>query len=100
MPLIDNSRSNDAVQSSICNGISHTTIIESVRDPDYRHNDPNRRQKIVIVGLGMVAISFMYVASLVDKDRSREGLSTNHRYYQIVRKSSNKMQRDASTTLL
>lgn len=69
MPLIDNSRSNDAVQSSICNGISHTTIIESVRDPDYRHNDPNRRQKIVIVGLGMVAISF--IEKIVKQDAER-----------------------------
>ncbi|KAH1572434.1 hypothetical protein KXW50_006292 [Aspergillus fumigatus] len=69
MPLIDNSRSNDAVQSSICNGISHMTIIESVRDPDYRHNNPNRRQKIVIVGLGMVAISF--IEKIVKQDAER-----------------------------
>jgi nitrite reductase (NAD(P)H) len=69
MPLIDGLRNNDAVHSSISNGISHARVIEPVRDLDYRHNDPNRRQKIVVVGLGMVAISFMYVASLMDKER-------------------------------
>jgi nitrite reductase (NAD(P)H) len=100
MPLIDSSRNDDAVHSSISNGISHATVVESVRDLDYRHNDPNRRQKIVVVGLGMVAISFMYVASSMDKDRSREGLPTNYRYHRIVRKSSSKMQRGASTILL
>lgn len=71
MPLIDGSRNNDAVHSSISNGISHARVVEPVRDLDCGRNDPNRRQKIVVVGLGMVAISFMYVPSLMDKERSR-----------------------------
>ncbi|PKX94084.1 nitrite reductase niiA [Aspergillus novofumigatus IBT 16806] len=69
MPLIDSSRNNDAVHSSISNGISHATVVESVRDRDYRHNDPNRRQKIVVVGLGMVAISF--IEKIVKQDAER-----------------------------
>ncbi|RHZ52030.1 nitrite reductase niiA [Aspergillus thermomutatus] len=59
MPLIDSSRNNDAVHSSISNGISYARVIEPVGDLDHRQNDPNRRQKIVVVGLGMVAISFI-----------------------------------------
>jgi nitrite reductase (NAD(P)H) len=99
MPLIDSSRNSDAVHSSISNGIPHARV-EPVGDLDYRHNDPNRRQKIVVVGLGMVAISFMYVAGSMGKERSQEVSSTNYRYHLIVRKLSNKMQRDASTILL
>ncbi|GIK04556.1 hypothetical protein Aspvir_008639 [Aspergillus viridinutans] len=68
MPLIDGSRNNDAVHSSISNGISHARV-EPVGDLDYRHNDPNRRQKIVVVGLGMVAISF--IEKIVKQDAER-----------------------------
>lgn len=71
MPLIDGPRSNDAVHNSLSNGISHASL-EPVRELDYGHNDPNRRQKIVVVGLGMVAISFMCVASLMDQERSEK----------------------------
>ncbi|GFF30107.1 nitrite reductase [NAD(P)H] [Aspergillus udagawae] len=68
MPLIDSSRNSDAVHSSISNGIPHARV-EPVGDLDYRHNDPNRRQKIVVVGLGMVAISF--IEKIVKQDAER-----------------------------
>ncbi|RLL99548.1 hypothetical protein CFD26_104906 [Aspergillus turcosus] len=69
MPLIDGLRNNDAVHSSISNGISHARVVEPVRDLDYGRNDPNRRQKIVVVGLGMVAISF--IEKIVKQDAER-----------------------------
>ncbi|KAF7113681.1 hypothetical protein CNMCM5793_003037 [Aspergillus hiratsukae] len=68
MPLIDGPRSNDAVHNSLSNGISHASL-EPVRELDYGHNDPNRRQKIVVVGLGMVAISF--IEKIVKQDAER-----------------------------
>lgn len=60
MPLLDGLR-NDALPGNISHNASHVEDL-STRDVE-RHNshNVNRRQKIVVVGLGMVAISFMYV---------------------------------------
>jgi nitrite reductase (NAD(P)H) len=63
MPLLDGPRNGETVTASAHNGIP---IIDGVDPTTLRGDfdqDPNRRQKIVVVGLGMVAVAFMYVAS-------------------------------------
>lgn len=58
MPLLDGPRSNETVSGSISHDVSHEQNSNNTgRDVTERH--VNRRQKIVVVGLGMVAISFM-----------------------------------------
>lgn len=62
MPLLDALRDNDALPGSISHDASHVEDINTAEDVEgHNGNNGNRRQKIVVVGLGMVAISFMYV---------------------------------------
>ena len=68
MPLLDGLRNAEAVNGSVHNGLQPVQPIDGLRpvqpvdailDTDIHNNDLNKRQKIVVVGLGMVAISFM-----------------------------------------
>ena len=58
MPLLDGPRSNTVDPGSISHDGSHVRDSNST-SRDVIERDVNRRQKIVVVGLGMVAISFM-----------------------------------------
>jgi nitrite reductase (NAD(P)H) len=62
MPLLDGPRNGETVTAGVQNAIP---VIDGI-DPTAHaqesfDHDPNRRQKIVVVGLGMVAVAFMYV---------------------------------------
>lgn len=61
MPLLDGLRSHNGVAGSVSHDVSHVEDIhtESVKNGSGSHGA--RRQKIVVAGLGMVAISFMLV---------------------------------------
>jgi nitrite reductase (NAD(P)H) len=63
MPLLDGSRTSDAVAvtASVHNGIPVIDGIDPTTENGRHNDDPNRRQKIVVVGLGMVAVAFMCV---------------------------------------
>lgn len=60
MPLLDGSGNGDAVVMDSVPSVP-SPAVDSLPDPAIRRSASNRRQKIVVVGLGMVAISFMYV---------------------------------------
>lgn len=65
MPLLDRPRKSEAASSGIRHGVSRVEephVNRPIEGPSSR--SVNRRQKIVVVGLGMVAISFMYVVSI------------------------------------
>ena len=62
MPLLDGPRSNETVSGNISHDVSHGQNPNNTSRDVTEHN-VNRRQKIVVVGLGMVAISFMYVVT-------------------------------------
>lgn len=66
MPLLDGLRNHEAVSGSVSHDVSHVEDIHTDRHVGNGHG--NRRQKIVVVGLGMVAISFM----LVCEERERK----------------------------
>ncbi|PWY81244.1 nitrite reductase NiiA [Aspergillus eucalypticola CBS 122712] len=68
MPLLDGSGNGDAVVMDSVPSILPPTI-DSLPDPAPRRSASNRRQKIVVVGLGMVAISF--IEKLVKQDSER-----------------------------
>lgn len=62
MPLLEGPGSRPAVNGSLHNGFtSPSPVVESLPDPQPRQAGLNGRQRIVVVGLGMVAVSFMYV---------------------------------------
>ena len=65
MPLLDGPRKSEAASIGISHGVvsrvEEPHVNRPVEGPSSRSVD--RRQKIVVVGLGMVAISFMYVVS-------------------------------------
>ncbi|KAL2824914.1 hypothetical protein BDW59DRAFT_146890 [Aspergillus cavernicola] len=59
MPLLDGPRNGDTVTDGIHNGIPVIDGIDPAAGLETLNQDPNRRQKIVVVGLGMVAIAFI-----------------------------------------
>jgi len=58
MPLLDGLRNHDNVSGSLSHEVSH---VEDIHASNGSGSHGARRQKIVVVGLGMVAISFMSV---------------------------------------
>jgi nitrite reductase (NAD(P)H) len=62
MPLLEAPGSRGTLNSDVIRGSSHPLSFSA--DIESRSDDPNRRQLIVVVGLGMVAISFMYVIGM------------------------------------
>ncbi|KAK1146447.1 hypothetical protein N8T08_002873 [Aspergillus melleus] len=78
MPLLGGLRNAEAVNGSVHNGLQPVQPIDGLRpvqpvdailDTDIHNNDLNKRQKIVVVGLGMVAISF--IEKIVKQDAER-----------------------------
>ncbi|OJK04815.1 hypothetical protein ASPACDRAFT_49187 [Aspergillus aculeatus ATCC 16872] len=71
MPLLDGSRSSDPViPGTLHNAYPQTSsIMESSLDTEPRRHDSSARQKIVVVGLGMVAISLIEKIIKQDADR-------------------------------
>lgn len=62
MPLLDRQGKGEAVSGGVSYSVSHTSENYTSRHVEgTRSHSANRRQKIIVVGLGMVAISFMYV---------------------------------------
>ena len=61
MPLLDRPGPSDADSVTFSNGISNGDKINAHQQTEHPDSDMDRRQRIVVVGLGMVAISFMYV---------------------------------------
>lgn len=61
MPLLDGPRSAETVNTSVHHGLSVIDGIDPLAERESFSQDSNRRQKIVVVGLGMVAVAFMYV---------------------------------------
>ena len=61
MPLLDGLRSHNDVAGSVSRDVSHVEDIHTESVGNGSGNHGARRQKIVVVGLGMVAISFMLV---------------------------------------
>lgn len=57
MPLLEAPRNGGAVNNGVLSGVSHSQSFGI--DTESHLDDPNRRQQIVVVGLGMVAISFL-----------------------------------------
>ena len=57
MPLLEAPRNGGAANNGVLNGVSHSQNFGF--DTEAHLDDPNRRQRIVVVGLGMVAISFL-----------------------------------------
>lgn len=64
MPLLEGPRNGETVIASPHHGIEIIDGIDPSTAQGTVDRDPNRRQKIVVVGLGMVAIAFMYVNAL------------------------------------
>lgn len=58
MPLLDGPRSNETGSGNISHDVSHVQDSNNA-SRNVIERDVNLRQKIVVVGLGMVAISFM-----------------------------------------
>ncbi|KAL5361762.1 hypothetical protein BJX96DRAFT_152766 [Aspergillus floccosus] len=70
MPLLEGPGSHSAVNGSLHNGFtSPSPAIESLPDPQPHETGLNGRQRIVVVGLGMVAISF--IEKIVKQDAER-----------------------------
>ncbi|KAE8401774.1 hypothetical protein BDV37DRAFT_285328 [Aspergillus pseudonomiae] len=67
MPLLEAPRNGGAANNGVLNGVSHSQNFGF--DTEAHLDDPNRRQRIVVVGLGMVAISFL--EKLVKQDSER-----------------------------
>ena len=59
MPLLDSPRNGETIAASSHNGIQVIDGIDPTTDRAAYNQDPNRRQRIVVVGLGMVAVAFM-----------------------------------------
>lgn len=68
MPLLEGPRDVEAVNGSVhnglqpvqpVNGLQPVQPVDAILETDAHSNGGNKRQKIVVVGLGMVAISFM-----------------------------------------
>lgn len=90
MPLLDGPRNRDGANSVVHFEVSSPSHEDST-GLDVRSNG-ERRQRIVVVGLGMVAISFMYV-----DDRDGEEPLFNADILKAKR-SLNKTLRGGSTT--
>lgn len=58
MPLLDGPRSNEIGSGNISHDVSHVHDFNNA-SRNVIERDVNRRQKIVVVGLGMVANTFM-----------------------------------------
>ncbi|THC96145.1 hypothetical protein EYZ11_004366 [Aspergillus tanneri] len=69
MPLLDGLSNREAVNGGVHSGISYVQASQDIPDTETRGNNANRRQKIVVVGLGMVAISF--IEKVVKQDAER-----------------------------
>lgn len=68
MPLLGGLRSHDGVAGSLGHGVSHAEDIHTENVGNGSGSHGARRQKIVVVGLGMVAISFMSVLLCEEKE--------------------------------
>ncbi|KAI9923806.1 hypothetical protein ASPWEDRAFT_40393 [Aspergillus wentii DTO 134E9] len=76
MPLLDGLKNSEPVNGSVSNALSHMNRVDTPREvEEYPRNNENRRQRIVVVGLGMVAISL--IEKIVKQDAER-------RQYDIV----------------
>lgn len=64
MPLLNGLRNAEVVDGSVHNGLQPVQPVDAILDTVAHGNALNKRRKIVVVGLGMVAISFMYVGEL------------------------------------
>ncbi|EAW07549.1 nitrite reductase niiA [Aspergillus clavatus NRRL 1] len=71
MPLIDGSKDHNTVHShgSVNISIPHMGVVDPAGEVPVRRDEENRRQKIVVVGLGMVAVSF--IEKIVKQDAER-----------------------------
>lgn len=61
MPLLDGPRGAETANASAHHGLPVIDGIDPTAERETFSQDSNRRQKIVVVGLGMVAVAFMYV---------------------------------------
>lgn len=60
MPLLDKHSNDEVVPGGIGYNVSHISGNHTSRHVEgTRNHGANQRQKIIVVGLGMVAISFM-----------------------------------------
>ncbi|KAL2871766.1 nitrite reductase niiA [Aspergillus lucknowensis] len=71
MPLLDGSRVNEPVNASVHNGIPVIDGIDPAADLGSCDHDASRRQKIVVVGLGMVAVAFIEKLVKLDSETRR-----------------------------
>lgn len=62
MPLLDGPGSNDTAIDSVQYGVSQAANVQSGFNAQNFQHSMSERQRIVVVGLGMVAISFMWVS--------------------------------------
>ncbi|PTU22771.1 hypothetical protein P175DRAFT_0499315 [Aspergillus ochraceoroseus IBT 24754] len=71
MPLLDSSRSGDTVTGSIRPGASRLQELDSFTQIDTPQHDVNRRQRLVVVGLGMVAVAFIEKLIKLDSEKRK-----------------------------
>lgn len=95
MPLLDGSGNGDAVVMDSVPSVLPPAV-DSLPDPATRRSASNRRQKIVVVGLGMVAISFMYVWAVEQLSINAETRDADYSCLFLVRSSSSRTQSDES----
>ncbi|ODM16747.1 Nitrite reductase [NAD(P)H] [Aspergillus cristatus] len=69
MPLLDGLRNHDGVSGSVSHEVSHVKDIHASNGGNGSGSHGARRQKIVVVGLGMVAISF--IEKVIKQDAER-----------------------------
>ncbi|KAL4978429.1 nitrite reductase [Aspergillus desertorum] len=71
MPLLDGPRNGESLTASAHNGISILDRVDPATNRGDFDQDPNRRQKIVVVGLGMVAVAFIEKLVKLDSERRK-----------------------------
>ncbi|KAL4951246.1 hypothetical protein BDW69DRAFT_170509 [Aspergillus filifer] len=71
MPLLDGPRNGETAAASSHNGIQVIDGIDPITDRAAYNQDPNRRQRIVVVGLGMVAVAFIEKLVKLDAERRK-----------------------------
>ncbi|OJJ63719.1 hypothetical protein ASPSYDRAFT_38347 [Aspergillus sydowii CBS 593.65] len=71
MPLLDGPRGVETINTSVHHGISVIDGIDPTAERESFIQDSNRRQKIVVVGLGMVAVAFIEKLIKLDSERHK-----------------------------
>ncbi|KAI9374963.1 hypothetical protein BJX61DRAFT_550430 [Aspergillus egyptiacus] len=71
MPLLDGPRNGEAVTATVHDGIPIIDGIEPTAELGGHTQDSARRQKIVVVGLGMVAVAFIEKLVKLDSERRK-----------------------------